>query len=154
MYLHCTLFSVTEADLRQDGDVPTVTVALEATDDPTSTRMRAREDHTLSLGVNWRALHLALGDHDADQPLGFLADGGEPVPALDDGARSRGRYFGLAAVVAIRDALRTAHPERAAEGGERRASARASVAPDASRLRDFLDQAIAVGRGVIVHLFA
>jgi hypothetical protein len=153
-FANCTLFSVTDADLRDGGDVPTVTVELRATDDPTSKMMRGRDDHTLALGTNWGALHLALGEHGAGHPLGFLADGGEPVAALDDGARSRGRYFDLEAIQDVRAALEHARPGGADPGGERRASGRASVGPDAARLRSFLDEAIAAGRGIIVHLFA
>jgi hypothetical protein len=156
MATRCTVFSVGEGDFQEVVEEPDT--SLPRYDDLTSRIALTAQTPMLELGVNWQPLHFAFGDHPAEHPLGFLAHGGEAVPALDDGELSSGRYFPPARVKEILDALqRTPDRDVASNLALPRPAIARLDAVDGLRLFDqlteFLGDATAVGRGIVVHLF-
>ncbi len=154
MATKCTVFSVGEGDFAEVDDEP----SLPRYEDLTSRIALTAQTPMLELGVQWQPLHFGLGNHPAEHPLGFLARGGEPVPALDDGEDSSGRYFMPARAKEILDALQRM-PDR--EVASNLSVVRPTLAKlDAvdglrlfDRLTEFLANAAAMGRGIVVHLF-
>jgi len=153
MATKCTVFSVGDADLDEVVDQPDT--SLPRYEDLTSRIAVTAQTPMLELGVNWQPLHFAFGDHAAVHPLGFLAAGGEAVPALDDGEHSSGRYFAPARVKEILDALQRT-PDRDV-ASNLAASPTKLDAVDGLRLFDllteFLVDAAATNRGIVVHRF-
>ena len=152
----CTVFSVGEADF-QESALDTVDTSLPKYDDLTS-KATAGQTPMIELGVVWQALHFALGNRPAEDPLGFLAKGGEPVPALDDGERSSGRYFSPERSKELLNALRLlSDAALAANLAIPRPTLAKLDAVDGmrlfDRLRAFVAEAVAANRGIIVHLF-
>ena len=151
--LNCTLFSISDADLAVSSDS-----SLPAYDEVSSRPSQQVHPHTLDLGLSWRELHVALGNHPAAHPLGFIAGGGRPFAALDDGARSSGRYFSPAEVARIRaDVIDVADEQLAWGFAGRRLptnSDRTEPLKNLERLRKFLAEVVAANRGIIVHQFA
>lgn len=91
---------------------------------------------TLELGTRWQALHAALGGHGGSHPLAFLESGGDDLPAFA-GAGTSGRYFAPAQVLDTLIALaRIASPPR-----------------DIDRVRVFIADVVAGGRGLVVYRF-
>jgi hypothetical protein len=156
MATKCTVFSVGEGDFKEVVDEPDT--SLPRYDDLTSRIALTAQTPMLELGASWEPLHYAFGDHPATHPLGFLASGGEAVPALDDGEQSSGRYFPPARVKEILDGLqRTPDHDVASKLAVDRPAVARLDAVDGLRLFDqlteFLADASAAGRGIVVHLF-
>lgn len=156
MSTKCTVFSVGEGDFAAVVDEPDTSLPRYA--DLTSRIALTAQTPMLELGVQWQPLHFALGNHPAEHPLGFLARGGEPVPALDDGQDSSGRYFTPARAKEILDALQRM-PDRdvASNLAIPRPTLAKLDAVDGLRLFDQLTElcadAVATSRGIVVHLF-
>jgi hypothetical protein len=133
--VNCTLFSIRESDLATTtGESPD---SLPGYDELSAHFSHRNSIHALELGPAWSALHRALGEHAAENPLGFLASGGEPVPSLADGTHSSGRFFSPTLVVQILAAVaQIVKPPQEIE-----------------RLRVFLGETVAGDRGIVVHAF-
>lgn len=145
----CTLFSVADADLESPGEM-----TLPTYDDRTSKMGAYVQPHTAELGVHWQSLHRALGNHPGESPLGFLADGGERFPALDDGVRSTGRYFAPPAVIKLLAAVARLNDDSLMKNIAKLQVIDVSVAEVLrmlARVRIFLAEAVENDRGVIVH---
>ncbi|MDB4961058.1 MAG: hypothetical protein JWP01_1057 [Myxococcales bacterium] len=134
----CTLFAVAASELK-----PADERKSPRTDETTMKVVRPGALHTLELGRAWTALHVALGGHPGDHPLGFLAAGGEAVPPLDDKEHSGGRYFTPAEVVKLRAAFAAVKDPTLDD----------SVLGPLQKVRILLGEAAQTDRGVIVHLF-
>lgn len=152
----CTVFSVGENDFQESAS-DTLETSLPKYDDLTSKAVAAQTP-LIELGQQWQALHFALGNRPVEDPLAFLAKGGEPVPALDDGERSSGRYFSPARTRDILNAVRLLpDAELAANLAIPRPTLAKLDAVDGlrlfDRLRAFLAQTVSADRGVVVHLF-
>ena len=131
--MNCTLFAIAAAELD-----PSPETSLPGYDDASASRTGARYDHSsaLPLGAKWQALHVALGNRDGDHPLAFLVAGGEERTEFGGGSSS-GRYFAYERAVHILAALaRMPRP-----------------APEIERVRIFVADAVANGRGLVVHHF-
>jgi hypothetical protein len=129
--MNCTLFAISEGDLEPSLD------SLPAYED-TGAVVVSRTDtkSTLALGSSWVALHVALGEHGPEHPLGFLEAGGESRPEFL-GPTSSGRYFPAPYAVQILAALAgIAQPSREIE-----------------RVRIFVADLVARGLGLIVYQF-
>lgn len=152
MAVICTLFSV-GADELESPSSPDVT--LPSIVDRTSKISAAiGKPHIVELGQTWLPLHNAFGEHAADHPLGFLASGGEPFKALDDGEHSQGRYFTPAQTVKILAAVARVTEDRLMRNIATRqlvVPAVAELVRALTRLRVFLAEAVTGDRGVIVH---
>lgn len=148
----CTLFSVTNDELEPSAS-PEVT--LPSISDRTSRISAAiARPHIVELAELWKPLHEALGGHGADHPLGFLAAGGEPFAALDDGPRSQGRFFSPARTVKMLAAVARVteeHLMRNIAKNKLVVPAVAELVRSLTRLRIFLAEAVTGDRGVIVH---
>ncbi|MGE0870848.1 MAG: DUF1877 family protein [Kofleriaceae bacterium] len=131
----CNLFSIHDSELQVADDT------LPRYDDHTSVLTTLRKVHTIQLGAVWHKLHVALGDHDGENLLGFLAAGGTVFGFLDDGPRSSGRYFGADEVFQLGLALD--HISEAALPADLRSTF--------VRLRTFVREAISGARGIVVH---
>lgn len=131
--MSCTLFSIAEADAV--GAASDLT--LPSYDDVSSRISQLGTPHTLELGDSWPGVHLALGDHSDDHPLGFLVGGGAAVAAFADGPRSSGRYFTPADVVKILALV----------------AAILGPGDEVERLRVFLAETVIARHGMIVHHF-
>lgn len=147
----CTLFSVTDTDLTGSAGEMT----LPSYDDRTS-GMGATfaQPHTLELGTTWDALHRALGAHAEDEPLGFLAGGGEPFAALDDGVRSSGRHFAPPATIKLLAAVAKINDDYLMRNIAKLRVDDVSFAElwrVLARVRIFLAEAVEGERGLIVH---
>jgi len=151
-----TVFSVkdTEVELGTAEDPS----SLPAYNELTSKITRSAQTPMLELGGRWTTLHHLLGDWGPGHPLAFLASGGLPVPALDDGRHSSGRYFSPTITVDISAALVAA--------SDREITARVTTTPVGipklrtveairliDRLRAFVGDAVHNGRGIVVHRF-
>lgn len=148
----CTLFSVGDSDL-----APASELSLPAYDDLTSSSAPVVAPHTAELGAAWAALHDALGRHAPPHPLAFLGGGGVPFAALDDGARSSGRYHPpdeLAAVAAALDALDDATVVANMARFEVSEPGLDELLALLARIRRFAAETIATGHGMIVHKLA
>ncbi|MGE0547095.1 MAG: DUF1877 family protein [Kofleriaceae bacterium] len=134
----CNLFAIDDTELEVGPEPET---SLPGYDEQTSVMTQLRRLHTLQLGTAWPALHAALGNHDADCVLGFLAAGGTVFGWLEDGPRSSGRYFSPEQVRTLHGAL-----DRIADD---------AVAPELQklygRIRSFVAEAEQTGRGIVVH---
>jgi hypothetical protein len=153
-----TVFSVkdteVEVDTREDD-----ASSLPAYNELTSKITRSAQTPMLELGTRWATLHHLFGDREGNHPLGFLASGGLPVPALDDGQLSSGRYFSPAATVEIAAALDgapdhdlTSRVGRLPVGVPRLTAVEAIRLFD--KLRAFVGDAVRSGRGIVVHRFS
>ena len=131
----CNLFSIHDSELQvaSDDTLPRY--------DHTSVTSKLSKLHTLQLGSLWHQLHVALGNRDGDNLLGFLSAGGTVFGWLDDGPRSSGRYFGPDEVFMLRNALDHV-PETAL---------RTDLQPMFLRVREFVRDAAAGARGIVVH---
>jgi len=153
----CTVFSVGETDFQESvSDLPDTSLPKYA--EMTSKVARAGQTPMLELGYKWHPLHFALGNHPADHPLGFLARGGAPVPALDDGERSSGRYFAPPAARNVLLALRRLSDQELTKNLAipRPTITRLEVVDGVrlfDRLRAFIAEAVAAERGIVVHVF-
>jgi hypothetical protein len=130
--MNCTLFAISpsELDATAMGSLPGYDEAS------ASVASFAAQGAPLELGARWSVLHVALGNHTAPHPLGFLDSGGEPRPEFA-GAATSGRYFDPAATVQILAALaQIPQPARELE-----------------RLRIFIAGIVAKTRGLIVYHF-
>lgn len=157
MATKCTVFSVGETDL-QESVVDQPDTSLPKYDDLTSRIALTGQTPMIELGVKWSALHFALGNHSAEHPLGFLSRGGEPVPALDDGERSSGRYFSTEAAHALLTAIQLMSDQELTKNLEipRPTLAKLDVVDGIrlfDRLRAFVAEAVKANRGIVVHLF-
>lgn len=144
----CTLFSVAEADLHAPTD------ATLPSDEDTSKQPVVGKPHLLELGTDWEPLHLVLAGPSAPSTLGFLVAGGAPVPALEDGPRSRGRHFAPAATVKLLAAVARITEEDIVRRVARDRVTDLSVVELTRvlrRVRVFLAEAVEGDRGVIVH---
>jgi hypothetical protein len=145
----CTLFSVSDADL----DAP-AEVTLPTYDDHTSLMAPVVKPHIVELGAHWSALHRALGDHPAPEPLGFLGGGGERFAPLDDGTRSSGRYWAPAATVKLLAAVAKLKDDHLVGNVAKLGIADVPIAElmrMLARVRVFLAEAVEGDRGIIVH---
>ncbi len=157
MATKCTVFSVGETDF-QESVVEEPDTSLPRYEELSSRIARTGQTPLLELGVRWNTLHFALGNHPAEHPLGFLARGGEPVHALDDGERSSGRYFTPARAREILDAMRLVSDADLTTGlnTPRPTLAKLDVVDGIrlfDRLREFVAQTVQTNRGIVVHLF-
>lgn len=132
----CNLFSIHDSELQVASDD-----TLPRYDDHTSIMTKLSKLHTLQLGASWQRLHVALGNHDGENLLGFLAAGGTVFGWLEDGPRSSGRYFGADEVVHLRLALD--HIKDTALPSEVRSMFQ--------RVRAFVQEASSHARGIVVH---
>jgi hypothetical protein len=153
-----TVFSVkdTEVDVDTPDDDPS---SLPAYNELTSKITRSAATPMLELGTRWATLHHLFGGRESGEPLGFLAGGGSPVPALDDGRASSGRYFAPAVTVAIAAALEaTTDHELTARVSSTPVGVPKLTAVEVIRLVDklraFLGDAVRSGRGIVVHRFS
>jgi hypothetical protein len=157
MATKCTVFSVGETDFKESV-VDDPDTSLPKYDELTSNVARSGQTPMFELGIKWQPLHYALGNHPPEHPLGFLARGGEPVPALDDGERSSGRYFSPERATEMLNALRLLGDEELTKRLEipRPTLARLEVVDGIrlfDQLRTFVAQAVRANRGIVVHLF-
>jgi hypothetical protein len=129
--MNCTLFAIAPQELE-----PMPETSLPGFDTPTSRVAGRYESSALALGDDWPALHVALGAHGPDHPLGFLEAGGEVRPEFA-GPSSSGRYFEPKRAVLILAALARL------PGG----------APQVERLRMFIADVVTRGSGLVVHQF-
>jgi hypothetical protein len=130
--MNCTLFAVAPDELEVTPET-----SLPGYHDASVGRTPVRhESSALALGANWGVLHVALGNHGADHPLGFLEGGGE---ARDEfaGDSSSGRYFEPRLTILILAGLARL------PGG----------APALERLRMFVADVVISGRGLVVCQF-
>jgi hypothetical protein len=151
----CTLVSIDDSDVSMQVTPDT---SLPGYDSDVSSKIQTlAPNQLLPLGEMWTELHEVWGDPPADHPLGFLAAGGEPLPALADGRRSSGRYFAPAIVArivaALGDASMAMRPGVVRRVFRRARTANPEVQVAFDRVSAFLATAVADGRGVIVHLF-
>ena len=145
----CTLFSVTDSDLQSPAEM-----TLPTYDDRTSKMGSYVQPHTADLGMVWESLHRALGVHPPGHPLGFLGGGGDRFAALDDGARSSGRYFPPATVIKLLAAVAKINDDYLMKNIARMQIVEVSVSDLLrllARVRIFLAEAVEGDRGVIVH---
>lgn len=152
MVVVCTLFSVTDADIEPSADVTLPSIA-ERTSKVSAALGRP---HIVELGAIWKPLHEALGGHDGDHPLGFLASGGAPFKPLDDVGRSNGRYFTPAQTIKMLAAVARVTEDHLMRNIAKKALTVPPVAElirSLTRLRVFLAEAVTSDRGVIVHQF-
>jgi hypothetical protein len=157
MATRCTVFSVGETDF-QESVVEEPDTSLPRYEELTSRIARTGQTPLIEIGVRWNPLHFAIGNHPADHPLGFLARGGEPVPALDDGERSSGRYFTPERTKQILDAMRLVTDVELTAGLDipRPTLAKLDVVEGIrlfDRLRAFVAETVQANRGIVVHLF-
>lgn len=152
MASRCTVFAIDEADFRQVPETDT----LPNYNSAPSRMAVAAETPMLELGQRWRALHFAMGNQPAEHPLGFLARGGERVPALDDGERSSGRYFPVAKTVELLEAMRLLTDEELTHNLEIRSWLECDAVDGLrlfDRLRTFVTEAVRANRGIVIHVF-
>ena len=152
------MFSVKDSDVELDnggGDDPT---SLPAYNEPTSKITGSSQTPMLELGTRWATLHQLLGDRDGAHPLAFLVSGGLPVPALEDGKTSTGRYFSpqvtseiLTALGVADDHELTARVKNLPVGVPRVTAVEAIRMFD--KLRSFVADAVSAGNGIVVHRF-
>ena len=146
----CTLFSVTSDDIAASSDVTLPSI----TERSSKVSASIGRPHIVELGETWRPLHEALGAHPGDHPLGFLAAGGEPFAALDDGATSSGRFFTPVRTVQMLAAIARVteeHLMRNIAKNQLVVPAVAELVRALTKLRIFLAEAVTGDRGVIVH---
>jgi len=145
----CTLFSVTEEDVRAPADV-----TLSPMNERTSKVGVMREPHVVELGTAWGPLHEALGAYPGDHPLGFLVAGGASFEQLEIGEHSSGRYYDpartvklLAAVARVTDdrIIRTVAAKQLTTLGI------GELTRKLTKVRVFLAEAVEGERGIIVH---
>ena len=129
--MNCTLFSSSEAELVEGtGDLPAY-----ADGESKMSVTTVPVGKVLELGASWNEIHVALGDHGEDHPLGFLRAGGRPLPTMQSGGDS-GRCFTAAETVQL-----LAWVARLED-------------PRVRKLRQFLADAVLANHGIIVHHFA
>jgi hypothetical protein len=126
----CTLFSIAADEIAASPE-PSLPDY-----DSRSAMTQLDASSTLELGTRWRALHASLGGHGGAHPLAFLESGGEELPAFA-GAGASGRYFTPIQVLDTLIALaRITSPSR-----------------DIERVRVFVADVAASGRGLVVYRF-
>ncbi len=169
MGVYCTIFSAAESDVPEPVALPNgIDDQLRYDDDLAEVNERLGELPRLGLDKAWDLLHFALGNHTGDHPLAFIEQGGEDVPALVSSELDSARFFSPAEVAAIREAVSAVSSEELARNFARRGEVDPTslypqgLAPFAvgdihgpmKRLRAFLDQVVAAGRGIIVRIEA
>ncbi len=155
MGVSCTIISISYAEVY---DPAPDDLTLPHYDSELSSKVSQLErSQLLQLGPIWMELHDTWGSHPADHPLGFLAGGGNPVPALDEGEYSSGRYFDAETVIkilaAVHDAEREVRPGVARRLFKRARTANPEVQHVFEKIAKFLGETVAAGRGIIIHQF-
>jgi hypothetical protein len=153
----CTVFSVGPTDF-QESIVEEPDTSLPRYEELSSRIARTGQTPLIELGAAWTTLHHALGNHPADHPLGFLAVGGSPVPALDEGELSSGRYFDPVHTGEILNAMRLVSDSELTTNLQYPLPklAKLDVVDGVrlfDRLRGFVAEAVQARRGIVVHLF-